>query len=126
MNGNIGKLLKVLDIESMEVDANRSDTYHHVKHKFRDEIILPLAAISNNVDFLIFDKAKKHVRTSDDVECVVEWWSEEHICDIEADIKSIYGLDAWTYLKTWHKHEPCMTSMHFIKMKIKKYDSTID
>lgn len=71
MNAQIGKLLRVFDIENMEIDANRGETYHHIKHKFRDVVILPFAAISNNIDFLMFDKATKHVKTSDDVECVV-------------------------------------------------------
>lgn len=122
MNAQIGKLLRVFDIENMEIDANRGETYHHIKHKFRDVVILPFAAISNNIDFLMFDKATKHVKTSDDVECVVTSWAEVHICDLEDDIKELYGRDAWSFLKTWHKFEPCMTSMNFIKMKLRKYD----
>lgn len=126
MDTKIGKLLRAFDVEGMELDANRSDTYHHIKHKFREVVILPIAAVSNNIDFLIFDKAKKHVKTSDDVECDVVSWSEEHICDIEDEIKKIYELDAWSFIKTWHKHEPCMTSMHFIKMELRKYESRIE
>lgn len=119
MNYAINKLAKVFELEGMTMDGNRSDTYHFVKHKYRDEIVVPIAAISNNIDFIIYD-AKKHVQTSDDVECEVESWSEVHICDLEDKIKELYGLDAWAFVKTWHKHEPCMTSMSFITMKLKR------
>lgn len=124
MSVKIGELLKMFELEHMEVDMNRSDTYHNVKCKFKDTVIVPVAAISNNIDFLIYTDAKKHVRTSDDKECLVVKYEEIHICDLECDVKSIYGIDTWSFVKTWHKHEPCMTSMNFIKMELRDESRT--
>lgn len=120
MNEKVTKLLKMLEFGGLEMEMNRTDTYHNVKHRFRDTIIVPLAAISNNIDFILFDKAKKHVRTSDDVECIVTSFEEKHICDIEQDIKDLYKREAWEFLKTWHQFEPCMTSTQFVKLTLKK------
>ena len=113
------ELIRIFEFAQMETDVNKSDTYHYVKHRFREEMIVPIAAISNNIDFLIYD-ATKHVKTSDDVNCVVVEWSEKHICDIENLVLEKYERNAWDFIKTWHKHEPCMSSMNFIVMKVKK------
>lgn len=123
MKSKFREIVRLFELEGVEADMNKSDTYHNLRHKFRNEIIVPIAAISNNIEFLLYD-AVKHVRTSDDVECVVETWEEKHICDLEEDVKEIYGVEAWAFMKTWHKFEPCMTSMQFIKMKLKHEGST--
>lgn len=123
MKRTLVELSRFFCLEDMSVDANKSDTYHNIKHSFREEIILPIAAIGNNVDFLLY-KGVKHVKTSDAIECIVEEWEEVHICDLEKDIQRIYNSATWPFILKWRKFEPCMTSMNFIKMKLKKDETS--
>jgi hypothetical protein len=107
------------------VDANRDKevTYHRINHSFKSEIIVPVAAISNNIDFLVNDKnATRMVKTSDNVECVVDGFEEAHICTLENDIKKMYGMEPWSYIMRWFKVVPSMYSMEFLKIRLKKYE----
>ena len=104
-------------------DMNKEKTYHRVLHSFKEELIVPIAAITNNVDFLFNGKeCIRIVKTSDGTECFVEHFEEVHMCELEADIKRLYGMEPWPYIMRWHKVQPNMHSMDFIKMKIKRYD----
>lgn len=98
------------------------DTYHRVKHKFRDVIIVPIIAISNNWDFLLNKRAKKRIKTADGAECIAVEWETNHICEFEEDIKKIYGLDPWTFIKRWYSSEPNFTSTEFVKIRLRRED----
>lgn len=111
------------NISPIDVNRDKEVTYHRINHSFRPEILVPVAAISNNIDFLVNDKnATRMVKTSDNVECVVESFEEVHICTLEKDIKELYGMEPWPYIMRWYKVAPAMHSMDFVRVKINKYE----
>ena len=107
-----------LDIISMNMDSNEP-TYHHVRHRYKDEIIIPYLALERNMA-LFSNKGEHHIIFSDGAKGKVITYKEVHICEAEEDIKRIYGMDAWTFMRRWYLADKGMDSMHFIYMKIEK------
>lgn len=96
-----------------------TDHDYYINHRFKEHLILPYAGITDNCRFF-FDKEEMHVITSDHIRCKVMNWEEKHICELEDEIRETYKIDAWTFLKKWHKACPYMDSMHFIVLDLKK------
>lgn len=111
------------NLKRHEVNAEREVTYHRVRHSFKSEIIVPIAAITNNIDFLLC-KCEKRVKTTDNIECVVESHEEIHMCKLADDVKRLYGMDMWAFIMRWYGVEPNMSSMEFVKIKLKKYEKS--
>jgi hypothetical protein len=106
-----------------DTNTDKEKTYHRILHSFKPEIIVPIAAITNNIDFVTAGKdCVRMVKTTDDVECVVESYEEIHMCSLEADIKRLYGMEPWPYVMRWYKVAPHMNTMDFFKLKLKKYE----
>ena len=108
-------------LKQREVNIEKEVTYHRVRHSFKPEIIVPIAAITNNIDFLLC-KGEKRVMTTDGVECTVESHDEIHMCKLEEHVKRLYNMDMWPFITRWYAVEPNMSSMEFVKMKLKKYE----
>ena len=124
MAETIGEALVLLqrlggDVVGMSLD-NNNPTEHNVLHKFKETMILPYYAVSNNCS-LIMSKGDHYVTTADGIHCKVVSWEEKHICELEDEIQRLYHIDAWSYLCKWHKAtKGCMDSMHFLILKLKK------
>lgn len=114
------------ELTQFDMSINREKTYHRVRHRFREEMIVPIIGITNNFDFLLGKNSKKHILTADEVKCIVVDYRNDHICDLEADIRRIYGMEAWDFIKRWYNNEPNMVSMEFVWMKIEKYEEEND
>lgn len=99
----------------------RERTYHRLRHSFKTEVIVPIAAITNNVDFVLYD-CEKMMLTTDNIECVVEFYELTHMCKLESDVKRLYGMDMWPFIMRWYGVSPNMSSMEFVKLKLKKYE----
>lgn len=111
------------NISPKDVNKDKEVTYHRIHHSFKSEMLVPVAAITNNIDFLINDRtATRMVKTSDNIECIVDSFEEMHICSLEEDIKRLYGMEPWSYVMRWYKVLPSMCSMEFVKIKLKKYE----
>lgn len=106
------------DITSMSLDRN-NETYHSINHRFKEEVCVPFVGLTNNIDF-IMSKGDKFVTCADGVQAKVIEWKDCHICTLEEDIKRLYGIDVWSFLKRWYNTEKRMDSMTFIKMKLEK------
>lgn len=106
------------DITSMSLDNNGTTT-HSINHRFKDEVIVPFVGITNNVDF-IMSKGDKIVVCADGVQAKVVEWKDKHVCTIEDEIKRLYGIDAWSFVKRWYSSCKQMDSMTFIYMKLEK------
>lgn len=119
MNNKITEALRLLckdgtfEIERISMADN--DTYHTIRHSFKPEVLIPVAAMSNTPDFFL-GSGVKHIKTADGVECVVKKWNEFNILDAEEDVKSLYGMGVWDFLSKWHKNEPFMTSLLFLRL----------
>lgn len=90
-----------------------------VNHTFREEIIVPLSAISDNFVFLL-DEVERKVLTGDGVLCDVVSCEEIHVCALEHDIRRLYNISAWDFIKRWYSKYPNMNAMYFAKIKLKK------
>ena len=124
MAETIGEALVLLqrlggDVVGMSLD-NNNPTEHNVLHKFKETMILPYYAVTNNCS-LIMSKGKHYVTTADGIHCKIVSWEEKHICELEDEIQRLYNMDCWSYIKRWHKAtKGCMDSMHFLILKLKK------
>ena len=107
------------DVVGMSLD-NNNPTEHHVLHKFKETMVVPYYAVTNNVS-LVMSKGDHYVTTADGIHCKVVSWEEKHICELEDEIQRLYNMDCWSYIKRWHKAtKGCMDSMHFLIIKLKK------
>jgi hypothetical protein len=95
---------------------------YKVLHTFKDEIFVPLLAISSNVDFL-FDKKKRLIVTSDNIQAVVTRFDSLHILSDEARelVKRLYNVDVYSFMRKWHSALD-IASMEFVYMNLKKYE----
>lgn len=124
MAETIGEALVLLqrlggDVVDMSLD-NNNPTEHNVLHKFKETMILPYYAVTNNCS-LIMSKGDHYVTTADGIHCKVVSWEEKHICELEDEIQRLYNMDCWSYIKRWHRAtKGRMDSMHFLILKLKK------
>lgn len=94
---------------------------YHIAHRFKDEIIIPFVALINNIDFCTIKDEEKICITADGVRCKAIDWKEQHICELEEDVRRIYGIqNTWEFLKRWYGLDKHMNSMYFLKIKLKK------
>ena len=96
-----------------------NDVVSRVAHKYKEHIIVPLVALTKNFEFMA-TIGKRFVVTQDGIMCSVEQYEERHICELDDDIRKIYGMDAWSFIKKWYKYNPALDSMTFIKLKLKQ------
>lgn len=101
----------------MNTDKN-DPIYHLVRHKFKDEIIIPYVALRGNVDF--FHEDNSHLLFIDGNKGKVLDYKEIHVCDAEDEIMRIYGMDAWSFIKRWYRADKGMDSMHFVYIQVEK------
>ena len=104
------------------IDMNMNNTTPievRIDHRFKEEMIVPYCAIDNNVAFLLC-KGERFLDTKDGLRCKVLSAEERHICDLEQDIYRLYGKDAWSFIKIWHKYNKNSSSLIFIHLKVQK------
>lgn len=110
--------LGVFDITDMSMDNNSENTYN-IAHRFQEEVIVPLLAIKNNCGFVL-SKGDRYLLFADNITAKVVEWDSKSIVSLEEDIKRLYNLDAWTFLKKWYRVYPQMTSLDFLHIKVGK------
>ena len=98
-----------------------NDVISIVAHNYREVIIVPLVALTQNFVFMV-TTGKRFVVTREGIMCEVVEYEERHICELEDDIRKIYGIDAWSFLKKWYGFNTAIDSMTFIKLRLEKYD----
>ena len=106
-----------LDTQVYSID-NNMDTQHLVKHKWRDEIVVPYLAIQNNVTFMC-DNGEKHIITADQKKALVLEKKEYHMCEMDEIVKRLYGMDVWPFVMRWYNNGFNLLSPSFIYIKSK-------
>lgn len=101
-------------------------TYHNIKHRYREEVIVPVSALSNNINFILGKQNEKRVLTADNVKCKVKKYKFVHICELENEIKRLYNKEAWEFIKMWYKVMPNIYSMEFLTLKLEKINAEIE
>jgi hypothetical protein len=124
-NENLGHCLRLiqclgLELEGVNMNIDVTDTYHTISHRMQNEIIIPTVAITNTFDFFMYNNATKNIKMADNTKCVVLNYEEKHICELEDDIKRLYGIDAWTFIKKWYAFFNIMTNMMMVKIYLKE------
>lgn len=97
------------------------DTEHSILHRFREEIIVPITAVSNNIDFIVYNGKKICTFADDKVGEVIDW-CEKPIFALEQDIKRLYGMEAYQFLAKWASADKNMTSFYLFHIKLKEYE----
>jgi hypothetical protein len=92
---------------------------HHVKHRWKNEIIVPLIALSDNIDFLTL-KEDKTIITADGVQAKVNKWEEIHICALDDLTKRLYGMSAWDFMLRWYNNGDVFYTAYFVYIKSEK------
>jgi hypothetical protein len=104
-----------LDTQGYSID-NNMDTQHLVKHKWRNEIIVPYLAVQNNVTFMC-DNGEKHIITADQKKALVLEKKEYHMCELEDTVKRLYGMEVWPFVLRWYNNGFKYLSPSFIYIK---------
>lgn len=95
---------------------------YKIKHSYKDVIIIPVIAIvDKELEFLV-NKEDKEVVTTDGIISKVEKCNIFNICELEKDVKEIYNIDCWSFLKRWYNYDKRIDSLMMIKMKLKKIE----
>lgn len=113
--------LGVFDITDMSMDNNSENTYN-IAHRFQEEVIVPLLAIQNNCSF-VMTQGERYLLFADKITAKVVSWEDKNIVLLEEDIKRLYNLDAWSFLKKWYGVYPQMTSLDFLHIKVGKEEN---
>lgn len=100
-----------------EIQKNKH--YYKVNHRYREKIIVPIIAITHNVNF-IMDSGDIYVITADEVKCKVTNRCIRNIFELEKDIKNIYDMSAWDFLKKWYGVNESLSSIDFFVLQLKK------
>lgn len=108
---------RIIDVR---FNMERNETsYHKIRHKFREEMIVPYIAVQNNIDFML-NKGERYLLTADGIKAKVTECKEVHVCELKDDIKRLYDMDAWDYICRWYNAEKCINSLYFLHIKLRK------
>lgn len=91
---------------------------YFIRHKFKEEIIVPYVAVHPNIGITHDDNATACFKCGTKAKVVSV--KEIHICELESEIRAIYGLDAWSYIMRWYNFDHSMQTMYFLKIKVMK------
>lgn len=100
----------------------RNEIKYAIQHTYKREVIIPVAALYHNLEFLTSKEDEKLIKTSDGFICKVKRYDQIHICQLEQDIQRLYNMDTWSYIKKWYSAMPYIDSMYFLKMDLEKYE----
>lgn len=92
---------------------------YQLKHRYREEVVVPYVAIRDNCQFFM-DNEDKYVITADNVRCLVVDVEYKHVFELEKEIQDNYKLDVLSFLKRWYDMDKNMQSMEMIILKLKK------
>lgn len=113
----MSKISDIADVTSQSTDVVEA----FVNHRFREEMILPYVGITPNISFLM-SCGERWVTTSDRIHCKVIEFHEKHICQLEDDIRRLYGIEPYEFIKRWYRVCNYMDSMRFVHIKLKKQE----
>lgn len=116
----VTELYRYFKINIIDMNMNNTTPIEvRIDHRFKEEMIVPYCAIDNNIAFLLC-KGERFLDTTDGVRAKVISADEKHICDLEQDIYRLYGKDAWSFIKIWHKYNKNSSSLLFIHLKLQR------
>lgn len=124
MSKTIGEAIMLIqrlgqfDLAGINMDGNEI-SYHNVRHRFKEEIVIPYIGIGNNITFMT-NKGERHIIFVDGTKGKVVEAYEKHICELGDKIRSLYNLSEWEFIQRWYNTYNGMDSMHFVVIKVEK------
>lgn len=91
---------------------------YFIRHNFKDEILVPYVAIYPNIGITKDKDAYATFKCG--TKAKISSVDEIHLCECEHEIRAIYGLDAWAYIKRWYNFDKSMQSLFLLKIKVNK------
>lgn len=93
---------------------------HHVKHRWREEMLIPLIALSSNIEFLTGNDTEREIISADNIIAKVVKWDEIHICALDEYTRRIYGMPAWDFMLRWYNNGDVFYAAYFVYIKSEK------
>ena len=94
------------------------DAVHEISHKFQNEIIVPYAAVTNNIEIAVGNRC----RFQDGVMGTIT--NLDHLNMMarttEKYVMELYNISSWGLLNQWYLRGIHFDSIYFLKLKIKK------
>ena len=95
-----------------------STPIHEISHKFQREIIVPYAAITNNIEIAVGNKCTFQDGTVGTITNIDHLNMMDHTT--ERHVMELYNISSWGLLKQWYLRGVPFDSIYFLKLKIKK------
>ena len=91
---------------------------HKIAHNYREEVIVPYAAVTDNVKI----KAGNSILFADGVETVIEKVYHLNMLsdDAEKEVTRLYRVSPWGLLKIWFSKNVPMNTLVFLHLHVKK------
>lgn len=97
--------------------------FYRVNHRYREEMIVPIVAIHEFINFITTPLRYQKVVTTDGVKCRVFKIYTQNLCALEEKVLSLYQISAWDFLKKWYSVYPNnLYSLEFVVMELGKYE----
>lgn len=93
-------------------------TEHCVSHRYKEEILLPICAIRENIIFLTNEKEEKFIIFADGIKRKVLSYRTIHICEMEDYVKRLYDMNAWDFIKRWYDNGNKFYTSEFVHIKV--------
>lgn len=103
------------------MSSNEKQKVYRINHSYKPEIIVPIVAVDNNIDFICAKGDSRDIVTADNIICIANDVLFQNICDLEEKVLSLYHISAWDFLKKWRAVYPeYLDSLIFVTMKLVK------
>ncbi|MFA5432715.1 MAG: hypothetical protein WC910_05280 [Bacteroidales bacterium] len=95
-----------------------STPIHEISHKFQQEIIVPYAAVTNNIEIAVGNKCK----FQDGTMATITELDHLNMMDrtTERHVMELYNISSWGLLNQWHLRGVSFDSIYFLKLKFDK------
>jgi len=104
------------NLESISTPPNM---VYKVLHKARPLIYLPLAAVNNNVQFML-DTSQKFIQTTDGMVLEVQRADVVNIITAKDEIEQQYRMPWYQFAEKWNKTMNPLRQLDFFRIEIKQ------
>lgn len=104
------------NLESISTPTNM---VYKVLHKARPLIYLPLAAVDNNVQFML-DTSQKFIQTTDGMVLEVQRADVVNIITAKDEIEQQYRMPWYQFAEKWNKTMNPLRQLDFFRIEIKQ------
>lgn len=104
------------NLESISTPPNM---VYKVLHKARPLIYLPLAAVDNNVQFML-DTSQKFIQTTDGMVLEVQRADVVNIIEAKDEIEQQYRMPWYQFAEKWNKTMNPLRQLDFFRIEIKQ------